>query len=88
MAFVRFIGSTAYVVDRAVRLLGGRFINYFGSRARKSSEASAPKNLTTKTKIASRRPRNKKDRGIGSSNVTASESDGDNESMLEEKERS
>ncbi|KAK4051671.1 Chitin synthase, class 3 [Microbotryomycetes sp. JL221] len=30
MSLIRFIGSTAFVIDRAVRLFGGRLVNTFG----------------------------------------------------------
>lgn len=32
MSLVRFIGSTAYVIDRAVRTVGGRIVSHFGTR--------------------------------------------------------
>lgn len=33
MSLVRFIGSTAYVIDRAIRIVGGRIVSYFGTRS-------------------------------------------------------
>lgn len=32
MSLVRFIGSTAYVIDRLIRVLGGKFVSHFGTR--------------------------------------------------------
>lgn len=43
MSAIRFIGSTAYVIDRGVRLIGGRLVNRLGRKVPAASKKKATK---------------------------------------------
>ncbi|KAM0790029.1 Chitin synthase, class 3 [Microbotryomycetes sp. NB124-2] len=51
MSLIRFIGSTAFVIDRAVRLFGGRLVNTFG---RSSSSTVGVRKLPASTSTSSK----------------------------------
>ncbi|KAK4051051.1 Chitin synthase, class 3 [Microbotryomycetes sp. JL201] len=51
MSLIRFIGSTAFVIDRAVRLFGGRLVNTFG---RSSSSTVGTRKLPASTSTSSK----------------------------------
>jgi hypothetical protein len=72
VSFVRFIGSTAYVIDRLIRVLGGKFVSHFGSR-----KIPAAKGATGGRVVG---------RGVGSQQASESESEKEKREIEEEDE--
>ncbi|ORY83474.1 chitin synthase-domain-containing protein [Leucosporidium creatinivorum] len=72
MSLVRFIGSTAYVIDRLIRVLGGRFVSHFGTR-----KIPTAKGATSGRVVG---------RGVGRQQASESESEKEKREIEEEEE--